>query len=165
MTTPFSIPTLDNSLIYEGTGLDAILPHGHNDNDIWLLMNVTAIVDMKLVTSGEYYVCPFCFQIPVRTACADEYFVHWFTPVSLAYSNLIDPQIAGGVGAWTWLDHPSGTVGYFFDPTTGLPSNGYCLIPGIDRTVQFISSVELATVQSPDPADFVVRSLWNNTHI
>lgn len=57
-------------------------------------MNVTAIVDMKLVTSGEYYVCPFCFQIPVRTACADEYFVHWFTPVSLAYSNLIDPQIA-----------------------------------------------------------------------
>lgn len=25
-TTPFSIPTLNNSLIYEGTGLDAILP-------------------------------------------------------------------------------------------------------------------------------------------
>lgn len=153
---PFSIPTLNNSLIYEGTGLDAILPHGYNAKDVWLLMNVTATVDNKLVTSESY-----------------------FTPVSLAYSNLVDPQITviagenytftlsakGGVGAWTWLDHPSGTVGYFLDPMTGLPSNGYYLIPGIDRTVQFISSVELATVQSPDPAHFVVRSLWNNTHI
>ncbi|KAG1889956.1 glycoside hydrolase family 2 protein [Suillus subluteus] len=156
MTTPFSIPTLNNSLIYEGIGLDAILPFGYNAKDVWLLMNVTATVDNKLVTSESY-----------------------FTPVSLAYSNLVDPQIAviagdnytftlsakGGVGAWTWLDHPSGTVGYFLDPTTGLPSNGYYLIPGIDRTVQFISRLELATVQSPDPADFVVRSLWNNTHI
>ncbi|KAG1829652.1 glycoside hydrolase family 2 protein [Suillus variegatus] len=149
-------PTLNNSLIYEGTGLDAILPHGYNAKDVWLLMNVTATVDNKLVISESY-----------------------FTPVSLAYSNLVDPQIAviagenytftlsakGGVGAWMWLDHPSGTVGYFLDPMTGLPSNGYYLIPGIDRTVQFISSVELATVQSPDPAHFVVRSLWNNTHI
>jgi beta-mannosidase len=40
----------------------------------------------------------------------------------------------GGVGVWTWLDHPSGTVGYFIDVTTGLPSNGYYLIPRIDRT-------------------------------
>lgn len=156
MTTPFSIPTLNNSLIYEGIGLDAILPSGCNTKDVWLLMNVTATVDNKLVTSESY-----------------------FTPVSLAYSNLVDPQIAviagdnytftlsakGGVGAWTWLDHPSGTVGYFLDLTTGLPSNGYYLIPGIDRTVQFISNIELATVQNPDPADFVVRSLWNNTHI
>ncbi|KAG1812220.1 glycoside hydrolase family 2 protein [Suillus subaureus] len=156
MTTPFSIPTLNNSLIYEGIGLDAILPSGCNAKDVWLLMNVTATVDNKLVTSESY-----------------------FTPVSLAYSNLVDPQIAviagdnytftlsakGGVGAWTWLDHPSGTVGYFLDLTTGLPSNGYYLIPGIDRTVQFISNIELATVQNPDPADFVVRSLWNNTHI
>jgi beta-mannosidase len=173
ITTPFSIPTLNNSLIYEGIGLDAILPSGYNAKDVWLLMNLTATVENKLVTSESY-----------------------FTPVSLAYSNLVDPQITvtagdnytftlsakGGVGAWTWLDHPSGTVGYFLDPTTGLPSNGYHLIPGIDRTgkpdcpislshhsqsatVQFISSIELATVQSPDPADFVVRSLWNNTHI
>lgn len=156
MTTPFSIPTLNNSLIYEGIGLDAILPFGYNTKDVWLLMNVTATVENKLVTSESY-----------------------FTPVSLAYSNLVDPQIAviasdnytftlsakGGVGAWTWLDHPSGSVGYFLDPATGLPSNGYYLIPGIDRTVQFISSIELATVQSPDPADFVVRSIWNNTHI
>ncbi|KAG2122832.1 glycoside hydrolase family 2 protein [Suillus cothurnatus] len=139
-----------------GMGLDAILPSGYNAKDVWLLMNVTATVENKLVTSESY-----------------------FTPVSLAYSNLVDPQITvtagdnytftlsakGGVGAWTWLDHPSGTVGYFLDSTTGLPSNGYYLIPGIDRTVQFIFSIELATVQSPDPADFVVRSLWNNTHI
>ncbi|KAG2154454.1 glycoside hydrolase family 2 protein [Suillus bovinus] len=156
MTTPFSIPTLNNSLIYKGIGLNSILPSGYNAKDVWLLMNVTATADNKLVTSESY-----------------------FTPVSLAYANLIDPHIAviagenytftlsakGGVGAWTWLDHPSGTVGYFLNPTTGLPSNGYYLIPGIDRTVQFISNMELATDRSPDPADFVVRSLWNNTHI
>ncbi|KAG0707047.1 glycoside hydrolase family 2 protein [Suillus ampliporus] len=156
MTTPFSIPTLNNSLIYEGTGVDTILPFGYTAKDVWLLMNVTATTDNKLVTSESY-----------------------FTPVSLAYSNLVDPQIGviasdnytftlsanGGVGAWTWLDHPSGTVGYFVDTTTGLPSNGYYLIPGIDRTVQFILSIKLSTVQSPDPADFVVRSLWNNTHM
>lgn len=156
MSTPFSIPILNNSLIYEGIGLDVILPFGYNAKDVWLLMNVTATVDNRLTTSESY-----------------------FTPVSLAYANLVDPQISviagddhtftlsakGGVGAWTWLDHPSGTVGYFLDLTTGLPSNGYYLIPGIDRTVQFISSVELTSVQNPDPADFVVRSLWNNTHI
>ncbi|KIK31498.1 hypothetical protein CY34DRAFT_282835 [Suillus luteus UH-Slu-Lm8-n1] len=156
MTKPISIPTLNNSLIYEGTGLDSILPLGYDAKDVWLLMNVTATVDNKLMTSESY-----------------------FTPVSLAYSNLVDPQIAvtagdnytftlsakGGVGVWTWLDHPSGTIGYFLDPTTGLPSNGYYLVPGIDRTVQFIFNVELTTIQSPDPADFVVRSLWNNTHI
>lgn len=71
-----------------------------------------------------------------------------FTPVSLAYANLVDPEIVvsagdnctftlsvqGGVGAWTWLDHPYGTVGYFVDTTTGSPSNGFYLVPGIDRT-------------------------------
>ncbi|OAX35676.1 glycoside hydrolase family 2 protein [Rhizopogon vinicolor AM-OR11-026] len=154
--SPFAIPTLNNSLIYEGAGLDTILPSGYNATDVWLLMNLTATVDNKTVTSESY-----------------------FTPVSLAYSNLVDPQITvtagdnytftlsakGGVGVWTWLDHPSGTVGYFVDTTTGLPSNGYYLIPRIDRTVQFIRSMELSTVQSPNPADFVLRSLWNNTHI
>ena len=40
----------------------------------------------------------------------------------------------GGVAAYAWLDHPAGTVGYFQDSATGLPSNGFFLIPGIDRT-------------------------------
>lgn len=40
----------------------------------------------------------------------------------------------GGVAAFAWLDHPAGTVGYFQDNTTGVPSNGFFLIPGIDRT-------------------------------
>ncbi|KAG1814857.1 hypothetical protein DFJ58DRAFT_642772, partial [Suillus subalutaceus] len=75
-----------------------ILPFGYNTKDVWLLMNVTATVDNKFVTSESY-----------------------FTPVLLAYSNLVDPQITviagdnyivtlsakGGVGAWMWLDHPS----------------------------------------------------------
>jgi beta-mannosidase len=42
-----------------------------------------------------------------------------------------------GVAPWTWLDHPAGTVGVFVDNTTGLPSNGFYLVPGIDRTCKF----------------------------
>jgi beta-mannosidase len=61
ITTPFSIPTLNNSLIYEGMGLDAILPSGYSAKDVWLLMNLTATVENKLVTS-ESYVRPFCFR-------------------------------------------------------------------------------------------------------
>lgn len=71
-----------------------------------------------------------------------------FTPVSLANASLVDPQIKvtrgkdltftlsakGGVGAWSWLDHPAGTVGYFVDSEKNVPSNGFFLIPGIDRT-------------------------------
>ena len=40
----------------------------------------------------------------------------------------------GGVAAFAWLDHPAGTVGFFQDNNTGVPSNGFYLIPGIDRT-------------------------------
>ena len=40
----------------------------------------------------------------------------------------------GGVAAFAWLDHPAGTVGYFKDVDTGVPSNGFFLIPGIDHT-------------------------------
>lgn len=71
-----------------------------------------------------------------------------FTPTSLANATLIDPQITitqgdnltftlsalGGVAPWTWLDHPSGTFGVFVDNATGVPSNGFYLVPGIDRT-------------------------------
>ena len=45
----------------------------------------------------------------------------------------------GGVAAYAWLDHPAGTVGYFQDSATGLPSNGFFLIPGIDRTREHYS--------------------------
>ncbi|KAF9241801.1 glycoside hydrolase family 2 protein [Melanogaster broomeanus] len=149
-TTSFSIPTLNNSLIYEGTGLATVLPSGYNANDVWLLMNLSARADNKTVTSESY-----------------------FTPVSLAQANLVDPEIAVTPGddytvEWArglGLDHPYGTVGYFMDTTTGLPSNGFYLIPGIDHTLRFVPNVELSTVRDPNPADFVVRSLWNNTHV
>ncbi|KAH7906820.1 glycoside hydrolase family 2 protein [Hygrophoropsis aurantiaca] len=154
--TNFAIPTLNNSLIYEGTGFDSILPSGYNATDVWLLMNVTAEADGKTVTSEQY-----------------------FTPESLAYANLVDPEIAvtatddytftlsakGGVAVWAWLDHPYGTVGYFVDPATQFPTNGFYLIPGIDRTVQFLLNPAVSAVQNPATSDFVVRSVWNNTHI
>ena len=124
-----------------------------------------------------------------------------FTPTTLAQANLVDPSISvtpgdnmtftlsapGGVAAFAWLDHPAGTVGYFQDNTTGVPSNGFFLIPGITRTgeclsspllrarwstrlthrlvVQFVQNLALSKVADPDPADFVVRSVWNNTHL
>jgi beta-mannosidase len=57
MISPFSIPTLNSSLIYERTGFDTILPSGYNATDVWLLMNLTATADNKTVT-GESYVRP-----------------------------------------------------------------------------------------------------------
>ncbi|KAJ7438510.1 hypothetical protein B0H11DRAFT_588199 [Mycena galericulata] len=79
-----------------------------------------------------------------------------------AHSNLTFTLSArGGVAPWTWLDHPAGTVGVFVDSKTGLPSNGFYLIPGIDRTVQFLPNENLSKNPNPNPADFVLRSLWN----
>ncbi|KAJ7461128.1 glycoside hydrolase family 2 protein [Mycena latifolia] len=154
-THDFTIPTLNNSLISQAMGLDSILPVGQNATDVWMLLNLTAQVENKTVTNEQY-----------------------FTPVSLANASLVDPEIQittsenltftlsalGGVAPWTWLDHPAGTVGVFVDNTTGLPSNGLYLVPGIDRTLKFILNPKLSMNASPDPDDFVLRSLWNSTH-
>ncbi|TFK89842.1 glycoside hydrolase family 2 protein [Polyporus arcularius HHB13444] len=155
-TVPFSVPTLNNSLVFQATGLDNIVPPGRNASDVFLLLNVTAQVDNRTVTQEQY-----------------------FTPTTLAEAKLVDPGITvtpgddltfilsaqGAVAPFTWLDHPAGTVGFFQDKVTGRPTNGFYLIPGIDRTLQFVLNPALSKVASPDPADFVVRSVWNNTHI
>ena len=73
-----------------------------------------------------------------------------FTPISLANAAIVDPKISmditddlqitlsaqGGVAPWTWVDHPLGTVGVFVDAVTGKPTNGFYLIPGVDRTCE-----------------------------
>ncbi|KAI8981306.1 glycoside hydrolase [Trametes punicea] len=155
-TTSFSVPSLNNSLILQAQGLENILPQGKDAADVWLRLNLTAEADNRTVTHE-----------------------HFFTPVSLASANLVDPAInvttgpnltftlsaQGGVAPFTWLDHPSGTVGFFADNATGLPLNGFFLVPGNDRTVRFIPNPLLSKVADPDPEDFVVRSLWNNTHL
>ncbi|KAJ7136339.1 glycoside hydrolase family 2 protein [Mycena crocata] len=154
-THDFTVPTLNNSLILRSLGLDPILPAGKNATDVWMLLNLTAQVDNKTVTNEQY-----------------------FTPVSLAHAPLVDPEIEmsttddltftlsakGGVAPWTWLDHPAGTVGVFIDNSTDLPSNGFYLVPGIDRTLKFVLNENLSKNTTPDPEDFVLRSLWNNTH-
>ncbi|KAF7369433.1 Glycoside hydrolase family 2 protein [Mycena venus] len=154
-THDFVVPTLNNSLISRALGLDSILPVGQNATNVWMLLNLTAEVDNRTVINEQY-----------------------FTPVSLADATLRDPQIQinstedltftlsaqGGVAPWTWLEHPAGTVGVFIDDATGLPSNGFYLVPGIDRTLKFLLNEKLSTNVNPDPADFVLRSLWNNTH-
>ncbi|KAG6810202.1 hypothetical protein H0H92_012914, partial [Tricholoma furcatifolium] len=145
----FTTPALNNSLLFEGHGLTSILPVGRQAADVWLHLNVTANVKGQTLTNEQF-----------------------FTPTSLANSNLVDPKILvtrgqdltftlsaqGGVAAWTWIDHPSGTVGVFVDKATGIPSNGFYLIPGMDRTISFQLNTALSAVTSPNPADFVVRS-------
>ncbi|KAF5385855.1 hypothetical protein D9615_002685 [Tricholomella constricta] len=144
----FTVPTLNNSVLLEASGLNTILPIGKDAADVWLLLNITAEVDGRTVTNEQY-----------------------FTPTSLANAHLVDPEISvargqdltftlsakGGVAAWTWIDHPSGTVGIFVDKDTGVPSNGFYLIPGIDRTLSFVLNAALSRVAEPDVSDFVRR--------
>ncbi|KAF8525862.1 glycoside hydrolase [Hysterangium stoloniferum] len=151
----FSVPSLNNSLIQSTTGLTNILPAGFNETEVFMKLDVTATIDSVTVTNEAI-----------------------FTPSSLATAVLVDPKILvishsdltftlsakGGVAAWAWLDHPAGTIGYFFDTTTNSPTNGFYLIPGQDRTVRFLLNSELSKNQHPDPSEFVVRSAWNNTH-
>jgi hypothetical protein len=40
----------------------------------------------------------------------------------------------GRVAPRTWMDHPAKTIGVFIDNVTGVPSNGFYLVPGIPRT-------------------------------
>ncbi|PCH35835.1 glycoside hydrolase family 2 protein [Wolfiporia cocos MD-104 SS10] len=127
MTHEFTVPSLNNTVLMSMQGYDEILPSGATPTNSWMLLNVTADVNGRTVAMETYY-----------------------TPTSLAYAELVDPEIAlttgenltftlsakGGVAAYAWLDHPYGTVGYFVDDTTGNPLNGFYLVPGIDRTCQ-----------------------------
>ncbi|KAF8638149.1 hypothetical protein AX17_002406 [Amanita inopinata Kibby_2008] len=152
----YRIPTLNNSVLFEASGLDSIFPECGDKEDLWMLIETKSQVGGKTLTSEQY-----------------------FTPTSLANARLVDPKIhmthgqgltftlsaTGGVAAWTWMDHPSGTIGVFMDAKTERPLNGFYLVPGQDRTLKFVMNTQLSTVKKPDPRDFVVRSLWNNTHI
>ncbi|EMD33740.1 glycoside hydrolase family 2 protein [Gelatoporia subvermispora B] len=154
-THSFTVPALNNSLILSEQGLDNILPAGQDASEVWMLLNLTANVNSQTVAHEQY-----------------------FTPTSLALANLSDPSIEvsagsdltftlsakGAVAPWTWIDHPANVVGAFVDPSSGAPLNGFYLIPGLDRTVQFVINSALSSNLTPDPSAFVVRSLWNNTH-
>ncbi|KAF8581049.1 hypothetical protein K439DRAFT_1251049, partial [Ramaria rubella] len=78
-------------------GLENIIPSVFNATDVFLKVNMTADFDSGTVMNEAI-----------------------FTPTSLEIVALIDPKIhvtlnhdltfillaKGGVGAWTWLDHP-----------------------------------------------------------
>ncbi|KAI0781895.1 glycoside hydrolase [Abortiporus biennis] len=156
-TAKFSVPSLNGTVVYNAKGLDSILPKGSNvtAQDVWMLLTLTAEVDGETVTNEQV-----------------------FTPISLATVTLLDPKISmkatsnfifnlsakGGVAPFTWIDHPAGTVGYFVDNKTNQPLNGFFLVPGNDRTVRFVMSQQMSKVKNPKTEDFVVRSLWDNTH-
>ena len=46
----FEVPTLNNSVVFQGTGFKNILPNGTSSGDAFLLLNVTAQVEGKTVT-------------------------------------------------------------------------------------------------------------------
>ncbi|KAH8105709.1 hypothetical protein DFH11DRAFT_1641953 [Phellopilus nigrolimitatus] len=50
----FTVPTLNNSLIFEASGLDSILPAGSNATDVWTRLNLTAETDSGTVTNEQY---------------------------------------------------------------------------------------------------------------
>lgn len=140
-TYDFMTPSLNNSVIFEATGLANILPEGAAPEDAFLRLNMTAIADNRTVTNEQ-----FVRLVHVSTSYRSRSLQ--FTPTTLANALLVDPLIhvtasdnatftlsaRGGVAPWTWVDHPLGTVGYFVDNSTRLPSNGFYLIPGEDRT-------------------------------
>ncbi|KAI0081837.1 glycoside hydrolase [Panus rudis PR-1116 ss-1] len=151
-----NVGPLNGTIAWSARGLEKeILPKGRNASDVWLLIELSGKINGKTVTNEQV-----------------------FTPLSLANVTLPNPRITlthsadltfqvsakGGVAPWTWLDHPTGTVGYFVDAKTNVPTNGFYLIPGRDRTVRFIPNQALSKVKHPDTSQFVVRSLWDNTH-
>jgi beta-mannosidase len=52
-THEFTVPTLNNSLVFEAMGLNRILPTGENATDVWLHLTLTAEVDSRTVTNEQ----------------------------------------------------------------------------------------------------------------
>lgn len=138
----FAVPSLNSTVVYTAQGLDNILPVGSKAEDVWALLTLTATAGGQTVTH-EQQVSTSRQMSRFGLTCRGQ-----FVPTSLANANLIDPEIKiasedgitftlsaqGGVAPFTWLDHPSGTVGYFVDAKSDKPLNGFYLIPGADRT-------------------------------
>ena len=55
----FTTPALNNSEIYKQSGLASILPHGTNETDVWLLLNLTATLPSGQSVTNEQYVSIF----------------------------------------------------------------------------------------------------------
>ena len=53
-TVPFEVPTLNNSVVFNATGLENILPAGKDAKDVFMLVNVTAEADNRTVTQEQY---------------------------------------------------------------------------------------------------------------
>lgn len=60
-TKTFTVPSLNNSVVLSQSGLNKILPNGTNPEDAFMLLNVTATVEGKTVTS-EQVVSIFCIS-------------------------------------------------------------------------------------------------------
>ena len=53
-TRKFSVPSLNNSRIFNVSGLKNILPKGTDATNAWLLLNVTAKTDIGIVSTEQY---------------------------------------------------------------------------------------------------------------
>ena len=150
----YIIPSLNNSVLFETSGFDNIFPTrscgGHGVSDLWMLITTKTEIENGVIVTSEQYVRALPLPGFPCDNLKDSHFK--FTPTSLAKAHLVDPAIQvvyghgltfrlsakGGVAAWTWIDHPSGTVGVFVDSNSQKPLNGFFLIPGQDRTCTFM---------------------------
>ncbi|KAH9934078.1 glycoside hydrolase [Epithele typhae] len=111
-----------------------------NASEVFMLVNVSAEVDGKTVTQEQ-----------VIEVVARQSYLH---------------PLREGRRRALYVARPSGRYGWILPgDEDGNLLNGFYLIPGIDRTVQFVLNPTLSKISNPDPATFVVRSLWNNTHL
>jgi beta-mannosidase len=53
-TYSFTVPSLNNSIILQETGLGNILPQGKMPTDVWMLLNLTAEVEGRTVTNEQW---------------------------------------------------------------------------------------------------------------
>ena len=53
-TSNFTVPSLNNSVLYTSQGLGNILPQGANATDVWMHLNVTAEIDNSTVTNEQF---------------------------------------------------------------------------------------------------------------
>ena len=141
-TSSFTVPPLNNSIVFEGQDVSKILPDDADINNAWLLLNVTAEIN-NVTTTHESYVCWLLVHFDAPLTLVQ------LTLASLADASLVDPQLRlspgpdgglsfivsaqGGVAAWAWLEHPANTVGVFVDTKTSAPSNAFYVVPGMDR--------------------------------
>ena len=150
-TKSFSVGALNTTSIYDTNVSKLTLPNAQD-----------AVLVIDLNAQGH---------LPNQESKSTTTFIHrnQFTPVFPKDLKLKDPQLElshdpqagtftveakGAVSLYTWLDYPTGVVGYFED-------NSFTLVAGETRTLRFIVQKDETGGKWADGV--TVRSLWDQT--